>query len=71
MAETAGRGADAALLNAADWGAMPEDVCKIVLRHLDLGALVRFGGACRAFRLVSGLSPAHTRGPPVLQPRPP
>lgn len=37
---------------AADWGAMPEDVCKIVLRHLDLGALVRFGTACRSFRLV-------------------
>ena len=40
------------LCAAADWGAMPEDVCKIVLRHLDLGALVRFGKVCRAFRLV-------------------
>ena len=34
----------------AEWAATPDDVCKTVCRHLDLGALVRFGAVCRAWR---------------------
>ena len=41
-----------ATMASADWGAMPEDVCKIVVRHVDLAALVRFGAVCHAWRQV-------------------
>jgi len=36
----------------AEWSCIPEDVCKIIVRHLDLGALVRFGGVCSGWRQV-------------------
>jgi len=36
----------------AELSCIPEDVCKIIVRHLDLGALVRFGGVCSGWRQV-------------------
>ena len=38
--------------SAAEWGTIPDDVCRIVVRHLNLAALVRFGSVCSAWRQV-------------------
>ena len=35
-----------------EWGSTPEDVSKIIVRHLDLAALARFGAVCRAWQQV-------------------
>jgi hypothetical protein len=35
-----------------NWDALPEDVCKTMIRHLSLSALARFGAVCRVWHQV-------------------